>query len=446
MKRALILGNAKSGKSACKLLRQLGYMVYVTDDNQKNLKTVYRDRFMKSLSLIVLSPGIPTNHKLVSLAKEYGIDYLCEFELGVLKLNCPCVMITGTNGKTTTTLLTQKLMDGAAYQKVYVGGNVGVPVTSFACQTTASDIAILEASSFQLEYKKRSSPYIAVFLNIAPDHLSRHGNMTNYFDAKLKVFEGQTSDDFAVINFDDKALFERTKTIPASKYYFSTKSRVRGCFTENDCIYYSDGISTFHVADVSNIKLKGKHNLENVLASVMSAIILGQTFDKIRENMGLFVGLSHRLEWVMDIENVSFFNDSKATNIASTIASMNSMTTDTTVILGGSDKGLEFDDLFQNVPPCIKNFICIGATKHKLIESANRCGVQNVYEADTMKGAVDLAYSLSKNGDTVLLSPAAASYDMFSSFEERGKVFMKIVREKAKYEDKRKKKFKRQKT
>ncbi len=441
MRRALVVGNGKSGKSACKMLEKLGYMVYVTEDKQKNLNRVYRDRFMQSLSLIVLSPGIPANHKVVELAKYYGIDFLCEFELGTLFLQTKTIMITGTNGKTTTTMLTHKLMEKSKFERVFMGGNVGIPVSSFALDATARDIAVLEASSFQLEYKKRSAPNIAVFLNIAPDHLSRHGTMEKYLNAKLKIFEGQTESDFAVINFDDKVLVEKTKQIKAQKYYFSIQNKVKGCYVENGSIYFNDEKNITKIAETKNIKILGNHNLQNALASVLAAVLAGQNIEKIEENLYLFKGVSHRLEWIMDFGGVSFFNDSKATNIASTIVAMNAMTSDTTIILGGSDKGLDFDELFMNVPEKIVNFVCIGETKNKLIESAKRCNAKNVYEAESLKKAVELGVSLSKVGDNVLLSPACASFDMFSSYEERGKIFTNIVREMAKHEDKLKSKI-----
>ena len=189
------------------------------------------------------------------------------------------------------------------------------------------------------------------------------------------------------------------------------------------------------------MKILGEHNLQNALCAVLIARLLGVRNETIRKALASFTGVSHRLEFVTDIDNVSFYNDSKSTNIASSIVAMNSMTANTTIILGGSDKGLEFDDLFLNANSNIKNFICIGETKNKLISTAEQYGISNVYEALTLKEAVDLAFSLSKNGDCVLLSPACASFDMFSNYEERGKVFMNIVREKANHVDKQKRKF-----
>ena len=442
MKKALIVGNGKSGKSASKFLKKLGYMTYVTDDDQKNLnKLYYKDRFMKSLSLVVLSPGVSLSHRIVSIAKSYGIDTLCEFELGCLFCSCPLVMITGTNGKTTTTTLLGRLLYDDRFKNVYVGGNIGVPVTSFATKTTQDDIVVLEASSFQLESKKRTVAHVAAFLNIAPDHFSRHKSMENYIKAKMKIFDGQTSKDFAVINYDDKKLVSLVKDIKPQVYYFSIKEKVKGCFIDGDCIYFSDGISTDRIASIYDLKILGEHNLQNALCAVLIARLLGVRNETIRKALASFTGVSHRLEFVTDIDNVSFYNDSKSTNIASSIVAMNSMTANTTIILGGSDKGLEFDDLFLNANSNIKNFICIGETKNKLISTAEQYGISNVYEALTLKEAVDLAFSLSKNGDCVLLSPACASFDMFSNYEERGKVFMNIVREKANHVDKQKRKF-----
>ena len=443
MKKALIIGSGKSGKSASKMLKTLGYMTYIADDDQKNLSKLYnRDRFMKSLSLIVLSPGVPTSHKVVEIAQKYGIDYLCEFELGVSMLNSKCVMITGTNGKTTTTALTGKLLEDGNFKNVYVGGNIGIPVTSFAKETTNDDIVVLEASSFQLESKKRTSAHIAAFLNIAPDHLSRHKTMENYISAKMKIFEGQTKEDFAVINFDDKELVKRTLDLKAKTYYFSTKEEVVGCFIQGDCIYFNNGISKVKIASVYDLKILGEHNLQNALCAILIALLLGEDAGHIQKQLSTFTGVSHRIEFVTDIDNVSFYNDSKSTNTNSAIAAMKAMNTNTTIILGGSDKGIEFDELFLNASPNIKNFICMGETKKKIVAAAQKFDVSNVYEVDTLKEAIDLGFSLSKNGDVVLLSPACASFDMFSNYEERGKVFMKLVREKAKRVDKKKRRLK----
>jgi len=440
MKKALIIGNGKSGKSANKFLKKLGYMTCIADDNQKNLSKLYkRDRFIRNLSLLVLSPGVPTSHEIVSVANASGVDYLSEFELGVMHLSCNNVMITGTNGKTTTTAMTAFLLDGGKYKNVYAGGNIGVAVTSFALDTTSDDIAVLEASSFQLETKKRSYAHIAAFLNISPDHLSRHGTMENYISAKMKIFEGQSEKDYAVINFDDKELVNRTYDLKAQKLYFSIKEEVDGCFVRNECIYFNHNGVEVKVASIYDLKILGEHNLQNALCAITIAMLLGEDPNHIRERLSKFTGVSHRIEFVTDIDNVSFYNDSKATNVASTIVAMNAMTTDTTLILGGSDKGLEYDDLFLNASSKIVNFICLGETKSKIMETASRYSVSNVYEVDTMKEAVDLAFSLSKNGDAVLLSPACASFDMFSNFEERGKVFMKLVREKAKNVENKKK-------
>ena len=443
MKRALIVGNGKSGKSANKLLKKLGYITYVTDDEQKNLSKLYkRDRFISSLSLIVLSPGISVEHEIVKIAKKYGIDYLCEFELGVLMLNCENVMVTGTNGKTTTTLLATHLLDGSEYENVYMGGNIGIPVTSFSCDSSNKDIAVLEASSFQLETKKRARAHISAFLNISPDHLSRHVTMKNYIDAKMKIFENQTENDFAIINYDDKTLRELSLGLKSKVLYFSTKEEVEGCFVKDESIYFKCGENLSKVASVYDLKILGEHNLQNALCAILIAILLGQDLKLIKKNLSTFTGVSHRIEFVMDIDNVSFYNDSKATNIASTIVAIKAMKVPTTIILGGSDKGLEYDDLFLNQYSNIKNYICMGETKKKIVETANKYDVSNVYEVDTMKEAIDLSFSLSKNGEAVLLSPACASFDMFSSYEERGKVFMKLVREKAKHVDKQKRKNK----
>lgn len=435
--KALIIGTGKSGKSAAKFLKKRGYSVYLVSDEQKGAEKVYsNEKFLKTLSLIVVSPGINSFHVIYGVAKKYGISLISEFELGVSALQGKTVMITGTNGKTTSSALTAHIL---GEKKATIGGNIGIPVTSYADKTTSEMVNVLEVSSFMLEQGKHIHPNISVLLNIAPDHISYHGSYKKYKQAKLKIFVHQTKNDYAIINFDDKETMDalKTKKLKANVFYFSLKNKVKGCYVENDSIYFNDGNSSIKVAEISDIKIPGLHNLENALASALICLLLGENVESIKRGLQTFNGLSHRLEWVTDIAGVSFVNDSKATNPASTIVAMQSISGNLTVILGGSKKGLSYDDIFLHAPENVKNFICMGENKKEILAAARKYLVKNVYEVNTLKEAVDLGFNLSCNLGVVLLSPASASFDMFSSYEERGRVFMKLVREKARREDKK---------
>lgn len=427
--KALIIGTGISGKSVNRLLKKQGYRTFIFDDRKCNLELV-RDRLFDGLSLVIVSPGVCLENEVVKLAKEKGIEVVGELEYASRFLSCDYIAITGTNGKTTTTSLVYDLFDKVLCQ-TYKGGNIGIPVSSFALDTEKEDKVVLEVSSFQLETIKTFKPKVACLLNITPDHLNRHKTMQNYIQTKMKIFENQTNEDYAILNFDKKTILKKYfPKIKSQIYYFSTKNVCKGCYSKNGSIYFNDGTESKFIMKTSAVPLAGEHNLANALASLLSAILYGETnFDHLRNMLTKFKGVSHRLEFVKEIGGVSFINDSKATNIDSTIVAMKAMSEPTTLILGGSDKGFDFDELFDNFPKIIKNIIVIGQTQAKIIASATKKGVSNVYEAKSLKDAVFLGYSLSKKGETVLLSPACASYDMFKNFEQRGKVFVKVVRE-----------------
>lgn len=425
--KALIIGNGVSGKAANKLLKKLGYSTYILDDN-KNFKSIkLRDRLISSLSLLVVSPGISLDHELVKEAKKRKIPVIGELELGASYLPCEIVAITGTNGKTTTTSLVGELLN--TNDNVFIGGNIGTAVSSFALNAKCSDRVVLEVSSFQLESTTYFHPHIACLLNITPDHLNRHKTMKNYIDAKLNIFKNQTIKDFAIINLDDPLVSSlNLRKLKAKVFYFSTRKKCKGCYVENNNIYFYDGKVTEFIMPVSELQLKGEHNLSNVLAGLMCGIILNIPRDFLVSVIHNFKGVEHRLEYVAEVNGVTYINDSKATNISSTLVAIKAMSEPTTLILGGSDKGYEFDELMLNISPVIKNIIVVGETKSKILAAAERCNVSNVYEANTFKEAVKFAAGLAEKGENVLLSPACASFDMFQNFEQRGKVFKSIVK------------------
>ncbi len=434
--KALVLGAGVSGKSATKLLKKLGFSTYLLDDKKQFLLKRLKERIFENLSLMVISPGVCEEHPLVCEAKARGVKVIGELELGARELACPIIAITGTNGKTTTTTLTGELLKG--WKNVFVGGNIGVAVSNFCLDAKEEDYAVLEVSSFQLESIDKFRPHIAAILNVTVDHLNRHKTFENYLKAKLRIFENQMPSDFAVINLDDPVLQSLDLSFIKSQiFYFSTKMACKGCYAQGDMVFFNDGEETFRLFNVSEVPLKGEHNLSNTLASVLCSILAGEDKNNLRAKVHNFKGVSHRLEYVTEINGVTFINDSKATNISSTLVAISSMDEPTTLILGGSDKGFEFDELVCNLKSVIKNIVVVGETKEKILLACKRHDISNVFEAESFKEAVYLAYGLSGTGETVLLSPACASFDMFSDYEERGTIFKRIVREIEKSENRK---------
>lgn len=435
--KVVIMGNGTSGKSAMKLLKKLKFDVFLIDEKKIKISSRLEEKLLQNLDLLVLSPGVSIENSFVCHAKQKGIEIASELEIGSRMLACKFIAVTGTNGKTTTVSLLKKLLE-SENEKTFAGGNIGIAVSSFSHETQKNDKVVLEVSSFQLEATNFFKPKVAVILNIAPDHLNRHKTMKNYVQTKLRILKDQTKDDFAVLNLDDDILMSQDLSFVKSQiYFFSTENECKGCYCKNGCIYFSDGVISRFIMRAKDISLRGEHNLSNVLAGILSAILYGEKIELLKEKVIAFKGVCHRLEFVAEINGVTFINDSKATNIASTIVAIKAMKEPTTLILGGSDKGLDYDILMENLSPLIKNIVAVGETKEKILQSAKKFNVINVFQTKTFKEAVLLAFEISNENETVLLSPASASFDMFSNFEERGRVFVRIVREIAKIENRK---------
>ena len=430
----LVVGYQKSGKSAARLLKRKGYKVAVVQDDRTCDKSKI-DRLINNLSFIVVSPGVPPNSPIIKSAKKQGIPIIGELELGYKYLNGQLIAVTGTNGKTTTTSMIVHLL---GQENVFVAGNIGTPLSEVCEQTTNSSKCVCEVSSFQLMHTSKFRPHIAAFLNLTPDHLNYHKTMKAYLKAKLKIFKKQTNKDFAVLNADDKTCLQ-LKNIKSKIYYFSTKKRVNGCFIRGGNIYFKDAYKNqkaIKIAKTSDIHLIGEHNLSNALCAITCAILSGESPDIIAQRLSSFKPVEHRLEFVDSINQIDFINDSKATNTLSTICAIKSMKKPTTLILGGSDKGCEFDDIFKT-KSFVSSYVLMGETQHKLAQAAQRNKKNNYVFADCLSTAVEMAYRLTPNGGTVLFSPACASFDMFENFEQRGKCFCGIVRELKKSENSR---------
>ena len=434
--KVLILGFGLSGRSAKDYLLNKGYEVITANEellcNDCRVSKEELDRLFESLSFIVVSPGISLDIKLLKEAKKRKIKIIGELELGCQNLLGDIIAVTGTNGKTTTVSLIYHLLKDYN-KKSYLAGNIGVPVTSVSSVVKKDEILVLECSSFQLETARKFSPKIAVILNVTEDHLNRHKTMKKYFSCKLKITKNQSENDYLLLNADSKYLMENLPKTKAKILFFSTRKKVNGCYIKNGCIYFNNENIEEKLASIKNIKLVGEHNLSNILAACLAVKLVAGN-NNLLTSISTFCGVSHRLEYVKTINGVQFFNDSKATNIDSTIVACKSFKNKINLILGGSDKGYSFDKLFANLPKNIEKIAIFGQTKQKIAFSAKKYKFNNFEIFNTLKESVMFCYTQSKPGYVVLLSPACASFDYFLNYEERGNVFKKIVEEIAKCE------------
>jgi UDP-N-acetylmuramoylalanine--D-glutamate ligase len=335
------------------------------------------------------------------------------------------VAITGSNGKTTTTALTGDVIAWGGYES-QVGGNIGTPAISMVADATDDTYNVLEVSSFQLETIQKFRPEIAVVLNVTPDHLDRHGSFELYLAAKKRIFENQTSSDFAVLNADDQQTAGMDKGLHSQVRCFSRMKEVgQGAFVRNDRIHYCDDSGEHEVMPVSDIPLKGAHNLENVLAAVCVGMLIPCEPHRIRAAVKEFKAVEHRLEFVANVNGVDYYNDSKATNVDATVKALESFPGNIHIILGGKDKGSPYTVLNDLLRKRVKRVYTIGAAASKIEKEI--AGSTDVVHAETLDVAVRRAFESANQGDIVLLAPACASFDQFQSYEHRGRVFKELV-------------------
>ena len=348
-----------------------------------------------------------------------------EIELAAQFLPGPIVAITGSNGKTTTTTLTGEIMTAAGFSAL-VGGNIGTPAISLAERAKPETAIVLEVSSFQLETIQTFRPKVAVVLNVTPDHLDRHRTFEVYVDAKARIFENQQGSDFAVLNADDLTCVAMGARTRAQVFWFSRQKEVEhGACVRDGNIVFRDNSGQREIMQVSEIPLKGAHNLENVLAAVCAGALMGCAPEKIRQAVCDFKAVEHRLEFVTTIRGVDYYNDSKATNVDATIKALESFPANIHLILGGKDKGSDYTVLNDLLRQRVKRVYTIGAAAAK-IESQIKG--PEVVHAETLENAIRKANAAAQSGDVVLLAPACASFDQFKSYEHRGKMFKEIVR------------------
>jgi UDP-N-acetylmuramoylalanine--D-glutamate ligase len=444
-KSVLVVGLARSGISAAKLLDRLGARVIVSDrKNEAEIPNIVKelkqstgcsfflgndpDELIDRVDLIVISPGVPVDSPFVIKAKEKGKEVISEVELAYRFCKAPIIAITGTNGKTTTTALTGEILK-AFGKTTHVVGNIGIPFTAMVPEIREDDTVVAEISSFQLETIVDFKPVISMILNITEDHLNRHKTMENYIAAKARVFENQDSSGYLILNGDDEILNRLELDTHAQVLYFSRKRILtKGAWVENGAIVMNLGDGPVQICSTEEIFIPGAHNLENSLAAVLAAGILGVTPGIIAGVLKEFAGVEHRIEKVAVIDGVTFFNDSKGTNPDSSIKAIEAMTGPTVLIAGGMDKKSSFETFVDAFGDKIKALVLLGETADIIAQTAKDKGFTNIYYTKTIQEATEKSFELSSPGYNVLLSPACASWDMFRDYEERGKVFKEAVR------------------
>jgi len=441
--KALIIGMAKSGVGAAKLLSGAGWSVVINDKKPeiKGLGEALEHvpvewrlgedpvSLFDGVDLIVISPIIPMTAPFIVEAKRRGIEVISEIELGYRYSHAEFVCITGTNGKTTCTALTGEMFKNGG-RHTFVLGNIGVPITEHALETREGDVVVAETAGLQLEGNVHFHARAAGVCNITEDHLDHFGTMENYIAAKCKIFDHQTAQDIAVLNYDDPVVRDMARLTPARVLYFSRREEVpQGCFLRGDTVIYRDEKGDHPLIRADEIGIPGGHNLENAMLCSLLALGMGISADAVRETLKTFPGVEHRIEFVREFEGVRYINDSKGTNPDSTIKAIQAMTRPTVLILGGYDKHSDFHDLFEHFHgSTLKSIVVLGATKQKILDTARDTGFLGYCHATgTFEDAVSCARVLAEPGDAVLLSPACASWDMFDNFEQRGRVFKEIV-------------------
>ncbi len=439
-KRVLVVGLGKSGVASALFLKKQGARVSVSDtksgDELRNEIPVLLDhgitvetgghgeRAFRGQDLIVVSPGVPVDAPPLVQARSLGETVIGEVELAAKFLPGPIVAITGSNGKTTTTTLVGEIMTAAGFPTL-VGGNIGTPAISLADHARPETAVVLEISSFQLETIQSFRPKVAIILNVTPDHLDRHRTFEIYTAAKARIFENQRADDFTVLNADDPTCVGMGAQSRGQVFWFSRNKEVeRGAWVHGGNIVFRDPKGQREILQVSEIPLKGAHNLENVLAAVCAGLLMGCAPDKIRHAVQSFKAVEHRLEFVATVRGVDYYNDSKATNVDATIKALESFPANIHLILGGKDKGSDYTVLNELLRQRVKRVYTIGAAAAK-IESQIKA---DVLPAETLENAIRKAHAVAQPGDIVLLAPACASFDQFKSYEHRGKVFKEIVK------------------
>jgi UDP-N-acetylmuramoylalanine--D-glutamate ligase len=441
-KTVAVIGLARSGVAAARLIERIGGRVLASDaapreawspearrleSPQITAWSGHPEEAFRGAELAVVSPGVPLEIPSLAALRARGVPVISELELAFRVMESDVLAITGTNGKTTTTALTGEILRGQL-RPVLVGGNIGTPLSERALDFPAAGIVVAETSSFQLEATQTFRPRVATVLNLAPDHLDRHGTYARYVEAKRRIFANQTEADCAVLNADDPDTVGLAGHTRARVLWFSRQRPLdHGVFVRDGWVVATLNGHAEPVAPVAEITLRGAHNVENVLAATAMALWTGMEPATIRKGIAMFRGVAHRIERVHDARGVTFYNDSKGTNVASTIKALESFPEPVILIAGGKGKGQDFAPLAAAARGRVRNAVLIGADRDQIRRALHGAGVATEY-AESMEEAVRLASRRARIGDVVLLSPACASFDMFQNYEHRGEVFKDAVR------------------
>ncbi len=440
-KRVLVVGLARSGRAAACCLRRRGAVVTVTDSRPPSAFRadipelisqkiglelgLHRDDTFLRQDLIVVSPGVPWALPQLEAARQQRIPIVPEVEAGSWFLKASLVGITGTNGKTTTTALLGKMLEASGFSS-FVGGNIGVPLTSAVDQVSSDSVVVAELSSFQLEAIRAFRPHVAVLLNLTPNHLDRHPSFDAYVRAKAQIFRNQTADDYAILNADDATVMSLSPAIVSRKIFFGRRQNLPGgVLVSNDHVLYRAGNLERVLFEAHDVSLRGAFNLENILAAAAAACVLGVNFESLRRAVREFRGVEHRLEYVREIRRVEFYNDSKATSVDATAKALSAFDRGVHLILGGKDKGGSYTPLRPLLEGRVRSVFLIGAAADRIALELSEDA--KLIRAGDLEAAVRQAFKLAVPGEVVLLAPACASFDQFQDFEHRGRVFKELV-------------------
>ena len=438
-----VVGLARSGLAAARLIRRLGGRVLASDcsplaslpaearqlerEGCRLWSGGHPEAAFENSELVVVSPGVPLTLPALTAVRARGVPIIGELELGWRAMEADFIAITGTNGKTTTTALTGELLNKEV-RSTLVGGNIGTPLSDHALDFPADGIVVAEVSSFQLEATALFRPRVAVVLNVTPDHLDRHGSFEGYVEAKARIFANQTAADCAVLNADDPVTASLRGRGPGRVLWFSRHRPIEpGVFIRDGWVVAKLNGHVESICPVADITLRGQHNVENVLAATACALWTGMAPAAIRRGIAGFRAVAHRIERVHDDRGVVFYNDSKGTNVASTIKAIESFTEPVVLIAGGKGKGQDFMPLGDAARGRVRHAVLIGVDREQLRGPLEAAGV-STEDAASMQEAVRRARATARVGDVVLLSPACASFDMFQNFEHRGEMFKAAVR------------------
>ncbi len=440
--KVVVLGLGKSGIAAARFLKRLGARVVASDakpqEQLKGIRSLGEEgielvlgkhplEMLTGAVLVVVSPGVPDSIPFLQEARRRGIQIWSEIELAYRFCQAPLIAITGANGKTTTTAwLGEMLVAGG--KEVLVAGNIGIPLTAEVEKARAAHLLVVEVSSFQLEGIKKFRPWMAALLNLTADHLDRHGNFTAYAAAKGRIFANQGPDDYCILNADDEEVRRFSKKVRGQIYWFSSHRELsRGAFIRHGTLIIQDGGNCYELCPVEKLALPGEHNQENALAAALMAHLAGVPARVLGHVLRNFAGVAHRCETVAEIAGIRFVNDSKGTNPEATIRALEAFGQPIILIAGGRAKGSDFTQLARVIKKKVKKVILLGEAAPLLRRVLSNVGYQSVLEVPSLEAAVGEAFVGAIPGDCILLSPACASWDMFTSFEERGEVFKELV-------------------